>query len=227
MQPRVPGSIITASVFLFIYGALLLFCGVCGGASVAIQPKEDPMGLKAAMDKEAPGHELISYGGIATNVLFGMLFLASGVGVLRLVNFFRILAYLACAGILLTTAGSTILTALYIFPVQQRIIMQQMQNPNQPPMPFDMNMVMSGSLALGILITIGAHLFFCGFIAIPLSMKSARDAFAGIVPESDDPYSRRRRPRERDDDRDDFDDGYGEPKTPRSPGDTGITDRGQ
>jgi hypothetical protein len=103
-----------------------------------------------------------------------------------------------------------------------------MQNPNQPPMPVDMNMIMKGSLAFGLLIALGIPLLFCAPIVISLNMKSARDAFAGIFPESDDPYAGRRRPRDRDDDEGDgYGDDYNASKTPRSPGDTGITDRGQ
>jgi len=224
-QTRTPGSIIGASVIMFIYGALLLMCGVCGGGALALQPQNDALGLQAAMQKEAPGFIII---GIATpvfQILIGFLFIGSGIGILRLMNGFRFTAYLACAAILLTMIANGIYTAVFIIPVQQRVMMQQFQNPNNPPMPANMNMIMTGSIAFGLLIGIAIHFAFCLPIVVLVSMKSARDAFAGVLPEGDDdPYLIRRRP-PRDDD--DDDDETESPRTRRSRDDTGITDRGQ
>jgi hypothetical protein len=224
---RTPGSVISASVLMFIYGSLLLMCGTCGGVAIAMQPQNDPMGVQAMLEKEAPGHFAVSIATPVFNTLFGFMFIASGIGVLRLVRLFRVTAYLACAGILLTTIAQTTYTAIFIMPVQQRLIMQQMQNPNNPPMPanMNMNMIMTGSMAFGILLVLVIHVAFCLPTVILLSVKSAREAFAGIGPEpdDDDPYAIRRRPR-RDEDSEDDDD---EPvRRPSSRGDTGITDRG-
>lgn len=224
-QPRTPGSIIGASVIMFIYGALLVMCGACAGAMSLFQPQDDPMGINAALNQEAPGHWVVSVVSSVANILFGFLFIVSGIGVLRLSAFFRITAFLACAGILLTTIAGAVYTALVVLPVQQRVMLREMQNPNNPPLPFDVNMLLNASMAFGLLISIGIPVLFCLPTAILLSMKSARDAFAGILPQGDDdPYLVRRRPPR--DDHDDDDD-YNSSNARRSPDDTGITDRGQ
>jgi hypothetical protein len=142
------------------------------------------------------------------------------------VKSFRIIAYVACVGILFATAVNSIYSAVYIFPLQQRVMMQELQKPNNPPMPGNMNALVTGGMVGGLLLVVAVHLAFCVTIAILLSVQSARAAFAGNLPEpDDDPYTIRRRPR-RDDD-DDYDDDYESPKNPRSPGDTGITDKGE
>jgi hypothetical protein len=220
-QPRAPGSIVTAAVLMFVYGGMLLFCGVCSSASTAFQD-EKAKAMHAELLKEAPALTTIS---IVTNgiyLLLGLVFIVSGIGVLRLVKLFRGTAYLACAAILLITIASSVYTTIYVFPVQQRLILEDLQK-NNPPMPIDMNLVMSASMALGLLIGIGFPLLLCVLIVVFLNLKSARDAFAGITPEpaEDDPYAIRRSPR-----REDSDD-YEPPKPPQSPGDTGITDKGQ
>jgi hypothetical protein len=211
---------------MFIYGGLLLFCGICGSVSAVFQD-EKTQAMQAEIQKEAPGLMALSIGTNVTYLVLGVLFLVAGIGVLRLVKLFRTAAYFACATIVLVTIVSSVYTAIYVFPIQQRLIMQELEK-NNPPMPFDMGKVMAASQAFGLLVAICVPLVFCVPIVILLNRKAARDAFAGIAPgpEDDDPYAIRRLPR-RDEDADGYHEDYPLPKLPHAPGDTGITDKGQ
>jgi len=225
-KAKTPGSIFSAAIIMFVYGGLLLFCGVCGSASSLLQD-EKTKAMQAEMEKAAPALTVVSIASNASYLLIGVLFIVAGLGVLRLNKASRILAYVCCAVILLMTISSSIYTAIFVFPVQQRLIMEEMQK-NNPPMPFDMNKLMTASMAFGLLVAIGVPLLFCVPILILLNVKTARDAFAGVSPEPDeeDPYAIRRKPRREEDD-DGYSDEYESGKPPRSPGDTGITDKGQ
>lgn len=222
-SPRTPGAIIGAAVIMFIYGGLLLMCVLCGGIGLVAKDPGDPMGLEAMMDKEAPGHQVIQIGSVGFNFLFAISFFACGLGILWLNQIARFGTYLVCLGVMFVTAAGAVYNAVFLFPIQERVIAQQLQA--QGPAPFDISALMKGSMAAGLCIAVGIPLIFCLPIMILISVKSARMAFAGeFTPalSDDDDYQRGRREPSRDDD---YDDGYGsERRSDDKPPDTGFRD---
>jgi hypothetical protein len=209
-KPKTPGLVITAGVLLIVYGSLMLLCGICGGSALFIN---DPDG-EALMVKEVPGYTIVKIGEPVSNLLVGATMIASGIGVLQLMSIARIAAYVVCLYQIVFTIVRNTFTAIFVFPMMERLVAQQAQN--QPPMPFDMGQIMKSSMWLGVAIAVLIPLVFCFPILYFLSVKPARDAFAGVLPEEP--------PQDRPPRYDGYDDDD-RPRPPKSPGDTGITDR--
>lgn len=213
----IPGVVIAAAVIMFVYGGLLLLCVTCSGISLAAKPP-DHMGLQEALDKEAPGHNIVPVVVMGFNFLFAVGFIAAGFGVLWHSQIARYATYLICLAIFLITLASTIYNAVVVSPVTERVMQRHMfqQAPGQRP-PIDMGPFLVGGRILGIMIALGIPLLFCAPIVILLSVKSARDAFAGKIP-APPAEDEERRSRYRGDD-----DDYRPPsREPKFPGDTGI-----
>jgi hypothetical protein len=178
------------------------------------------MGLQAALDREAPGHMVVEIVGSVCHFLFAVALIGGGIGVLWLSQIARYGTYLLCVAILAVNCASTTYQAAVISPINERVMaaeMRQMQAKGGQPMPFDMGGLMLGGRIIGIIIALAIPVVFCAPIVILLSVKSARDGFAGRLPP--DPYEEGRRPRYADYD---DDDDYARSRPPQSPGDTGI-----
>jgi hypothetical protein len=201
---------------MFVYGGLLLVCVGCSGIALAVKPP-DQIGLEAALDKEAPGHTVVSIVGVGFNLLFGVTFIAAGFGVLWLSQIARFVTYTACLGIILVTAANTTYQALIVSPVTERLVAQHVQQVQGQAPPFNMGTLMMGSRIIGMAIAIGIPLVFCVPIVILLSVKSARNAFAGVFPAEPPEDEGRPRYGGYEDDND-----YPRSKPPEYPGDTGI-----
>jgi hypothetical protein len=227
-SPGTPGTLITAAIFMFVYGALLLICAGCGGIGALIQPRgaDDPLGLQAALDKDAPGHRVVPIVVAALQFVFAIGFIGSGVGLLFRNRIAQIATYAVCLCTILTTCCSTGYNAFVVSPVTEKVLGDNLkrdmrQQGGQAP-PFDINAMMVGGRVVGIIIAVGIPLFFCTPVLILISLKSARDAFAGKLEPSLDDYDRDDRDDRRRDD-DGYDDDY--PRSPRGRGDpdeTGI-----
>lgn len=221
--PKVPGSVTAAAVLLFVYGGLFLGCGICGSAS-AFMPDPDGGGarMKAMLDKEVPMHQVVQYGSLAATSLLYIGMIVAGFLILRLSNFGRILAYLLILLDLVLVIGTSIYQFVFITPIMERFFDEQMQKAG-PGAP-QMGGIMSIAMGAGVIIAIIIKCAFLFPVMILLITKSASDAFAGRLPAD--------APSRDDDDRSSRygegydDDDYSPPsKEPKSPGDTGITDR--
>ncbi|MBI3824236.1 MAG: hypothetical protein HY289_16330 [Planctomycetes bacterium] len=218
---RTPGSVITAAVIMFVYGGLLLICGACGGIFTGVgmaAQGPDHLGLQAALDKEAPGHQIVSMGNIALNILFALTFIGAGLGVFWLSQIARFAAYGACAGILLSTIALQTYQIVIVMPVTDRIVQEQLRigGPGQAGAPAGMGAAMAAGKVVGLLLAFGIPLAFCTPIVILLTVKSARDAFAGRF--ASEAIEEDRSPRRYSG----YDDDYPASKPPQFPGDTGI-----
>ncbi len=227
-RPNSPPSVITAAVLLLIYGGLLLVCGMCGAGGgalgMAMQDKGgDQARIQAMMDKDAPGHQFVQWGSLALNFLVAFMIIGAGIGVLRWSPIGRMTAYLGIVLDLLVSCGSNIYQIVFIMPVTEKFLaeaMLQQQKQGGPPPPFDIGALATGAGIFGVVLVVVVKLGFLVPAAICLNTAGARAAFSGQLkgPPSDD-------------DRDwgsrssGYDDGYNPPSPPRSPGDTGITDR--
>src|SRR5690349_10939300 len=96
---RTPGVVIGAASIMFVHAALLMICVGCAGIGLAAKDPNDALGIEAMLDKEAPGHTAVGIADTAFKLLFGLLLIGCGIGVLFLSNIARIGAYLTCMAI--------------------------------------------------------------------------------------------------------------------------------
>ena len=214
-----PGTVIAAAVLLIIYGAVNLTCAICAGASFLGKDADDPMQLDAMIEKDLPTYNIIQTGIAVSNLLVGGMMIVSALGVLRLMRSARIIALILGTYDVLMAILNSIYSIIFVFPVTERIFAQVAQN--QPPMPLDFAQFMNGSLWFMLLFSLVTCLALCIPVIILLATRSARAAFAGEYMQDPPPEDYRSRY-----DDDDDDEGYApSPRSPRSPGDTGITER--
>lgn len=202
---------------MLIYGGLGFLCVSCSGLGILAQGGDDKFGIQEVLDKEAPGNQIVTFVGAAISVVCCLTSLAAGIGVLRLVRFARIAAYVGILIDLVSTLTATVYIALILIPAHDVAFARQAEN--MPPGPVNVQTIMSGSMWIWLILNLLFTLAFCTAILMLLSLKSTRAAFAGEFPASpvDDRWPRKG-------DLDDYDDEpYAPP--PKSPPDTGITDR--
>ena len=213
-QAKAPGAVVTASVLLTIYGALLLICGICGGAGLAMDDAN-----AQAMMKDVPGFTAMRFVAIASTLLVAITMIVCGVGLSQLMAPARIGAYLVLIYQIFFLLMHNIYQMVFVFPATERMVALQMQNQPQPP-PFNIANFITGAVWVIAVLGILFHLAFILPTLLLLSSKSSRDAFSGrSQPDLDEDRERRPRRDEYDDDDDDED----RPKSrPKSPGDTGI-----
>jgi hypothetical protein len=211
LPPR-RGSVITAAILIFIYGAFSLVCGFCGMLSMAAN---DPA-MAEMIAKEAPLSEFLSIGSTISSLFIGVVMILLGLFVLQLKPLARIGVYVACTYDILMLLVIGVHSVFFVFPVTEKFFQEQAKNNPQGGAEFVT--FMQGILWFQLLLAAVLTLGLCGTIIILLSGARARAAFAD---EFEAPDAPRRRRRYYDDD--DDDDDYLPPS--RSGGDTGITDR--
>jgi hypothetical protein len=225
-KPKTPGFVITAAVLLFIYGSLMLICSFCGIAQMVMVaaapgPQGPPgpgdfLGQERELAKRIPSYAAVEACVHVFNLALGVTMIAAGFGALGLKPFARLVGSGAAAADLVMTLAHGVYAAVVVFPVNNRIIEEQM--PNAVNIGDFTEGISWASLAFTFLLT----LVFCIPIIAFLNAKKSRDAFAGkfeldpheerlakldVFNDEDDDY---RRPR---------------PTPPKAPGDTGITDK--
>jgi hypothetical protein len=223
-KPKCPGFVITAAVLLFIYGALKLICSFCGAAEMAIvaaapAPQAPPgqpdfgdlFAGERELAKQLPSYTAVEGANNLLNLLLGGSMILAGAGALRLKRFARILGNGAAAADLVLTLAYLVYTAVVVFPVNDRIMEEQMQNAAAFA-----SSISSATLVFLFLLT----LIFCAPIIGFLNAKKSRDAFAGKF--EPDPHEERLARLDAFNDEDDY---YRRPRSspPKSPGDTGVT----
>ncbi len=207
---KTPGTVITAAVFLFIYGGLMLLCVVCSGANPDMLDPNNPDNQRLA--NEVPGYNIVQIGTAVANLPTGLIMIVAGAGLLRLLPSARYLAYGITIFEILIALFHSGYTGALVIPAQNRIFAEEVPNLPPDPMADFMNVSMWGMLLFGL----GLVLVFLVPVLFLLSTRSARAAFAS---EYFEPPPSLRRPRY--DDFDDDDD-FGRPPSSR---DTGFRDR--
>ena len=213
-QLRIPASVSTAAILLFVYGGMMVFCNTCGIAMASVG--DDP-GMRDAMEKEVPGSGAVEVAAMVIGIALSLSMIVVGIGLYRLSPAARYAAFGVAALEIVITLVHSGYVAILVVPVQERLLAAEAQN--MPPMGFDFAGVMSTSMWVGLAMSVGACLAFCLPVIWFLSTPAARAAFErGYL----EPLPSERRPRYDgyDEDEDDHD-----PPPPRGP-ETGFTDRG-
>jgi hypothetical protein len=202
----------------------VLICSFCGAAQMAMiaavprpQPPEHLFAQEMELAKRIPSYAVVEGSLHVFNLVVGVTMIVAGIGALRLRPFARIAGSGAAAADLLMALVHGFYVVIVVFPVNQRILEEQMQN--APFNVADLSQNISwATLIFFALFSMAICLPIIGF----LNAKKSRDAFAGKF--EPDPYEERVARLDAFAKEDDGDD-YGRPRTrpPKSPGDTGIT----
>ena len=217
-KAKTPGIVIFVAVLMFIAGGINILGCVCGGGSIAmlenmklpqVQGQPDPMALPNFLKKEAPGYYPVIFTIMGLDGVLGLAKIILGIGLLRLSSTARLITMMAYVVNVLILCISVGYNGFFVLPLQSRFFAA---NP-QPGQEFAQlmaipSMILSVVLSLAVTIT----------ILVVLNMRATKEAFqAASQPPSDDDD----RPRSRYDD----DDDDRPRKSPKNPGDTGITDQ--
>lgn len=225
-KPKCPGFVITAAVLLFIYGTLMLVCSFCSAVEIAVlamvpdQPNQGAGLFEQQLElaKRVPGYVVVEGCEGVCNFASGAVMIVVGFGVLRLKPSARFVANGAAAAELLKAFLYALFTVFVVFPANDQIMAEQMQN--APPNMANVTQTMAW---FGLIFQTVLDMAFCLPILGFLNLKKSRDAFAGNF--EPDPHEERLARFDQFDEGEDDD--YGPPRSrpPRLPGDTGITGR--
>jgi hypothetical protein len=229
---KTPGLVIFVGVMMIIVGGWSLFGGLCvgGGMAVAALRKEAP-GAQGKIQpgdvgavhrffaKEVPGYFAVSFAIVGIDMLFGLGQLFAGIGLFRLSSLARIAAILLTLGKLLLSFGGHAYQIIFVLPAQERFFQLNPPVPAGQPQAFDINTILRSLTMVILVITVLIQIAIAMTVLIVLNTKNTKATFAGESSASS--AEEQERPRSRYEGSDDDDD----PPLPKSPGDTGITDR--
>jgi hypothetical protein len=223
-----PGVVIAAAVLLFIFGGISVLAGCCGVVSEAMQETiqgmipqppavqgKKPVNVHRLIAEEVPSKVYVLITFNSFNLILGVVKIIVGIGLLKMSSPARMLAFIVAGLTIFATIVESLYNAIVLMPAMQKAFAEQMKN--APPMPFDFGQLMQGSswvgTALAILVSMGIWLT----VIFLLSGEKVRTAFAeaSLPPEIEE------RSRSRYEGYDDDD----QLPPPKSPPDTGITDR--
>lgn len=232
--PKRPGTILGAAILLLIFGVYSILGGVCGGIVILtpdaignLMPKQpgvqgkaqDPLAPQRQVALEAPAYVPFALGFTGFTVLLGLLATIAGIRALKMAPAARSLGVFVAIAVILSTLVQTGYNFAYVIPITARVTAEQ-QKERPPGMP-DMSGVTTGAMYGGAIFGVIFNIVIWGIVIMLLRSKSATDAFAGKFPE--ELTSEQEKP-SRYEGYDD-DDPVRRPPPPKSPGDTGITDR--
>jgi hypothetical protein len=100
MRRRRPGSVTTFGILNIVFGALFLLCGLASLSETRaeVNGKDVSDELKAYLVSEVPGYNVWRFGSVGIGVLLGVGFVVSGIGLLQIQSWGRVLG-LVCAGV--------------------------------------------------------------------------------------------------------------------------------
>jgi hypothetical protein len=194
-----PGSYTTFAVMNFIVGGFALLCGVCSGINwdVTVNGRNVTPEMVAFLNQEVPGYSAIRIAGMVVEILLGLGLIASGVGLLQVAQWGRILAILLSALTVLHHIGMAVFQLFLVNPALDRYFARFF--------PFNFSfMVQSGAW-----VTVSWHgliLVYCIVQILVLSFQPPTRARAYEEEEGD--WEDRRRPARRPRDR--YEDEYDE-----------------
>lgn len=241
-KPARPGSLTFVAIVLIILGSLSLLGGLTGAPTLIItavtpdppprQPGEPPNAndIHRMAAKETATYYPVVGGSILVDLLFGIGQIVCGIGLLKMNPSRRIPAILVTLVKMVFSWGNQAYQVVVLGPVTAKFFEEAMKMPAgpqgqpPPPMPFDMGTCMQAGMGIGVAITVIVQLAILLTITLILTSAGTKAAFAAAAaPQVDDGAfeadkdERRRSRYEGYDDEDDL--------PPKSPPDTGITDR--
>jgi hypothetical protein len=197
MYRRRPGSVTTFAILNFVFAGLLLICGVM---AVAADTKGDVTingvrtDLNDYLTSEVPGYAAYPVMTLVLRLLLAVGFVISGIGLLQVQNWGRILAVVSASLAIVYQLGDSIYELGFVVPAIRNLVAR---------VPLGLGGVATGAATAGAVIR--ALIIVAYSIVLLVCMLQAHMArvFAGDYPGEparDDDY---RRPR-----RDDYDDDY-------------------
>ena len=219
---KTPGMVTLVAILMFIAGGFNILGCVCGGGSIAMleaipdMPRgpgqQDPKAMQRFLTKEVPGYYPVVFGILGIDGLLGIAKIALGIGLLRLNAMARLLTMAVYGFNLLLALASGVYNATILLPAQSRFIAA-----NPAPEHVMVQPIAIGSLVLGILLALAVSIT----ILVVLNLRSTKEAFLAA---SQPPTEAEDRPASRYEGYDDEDD-RPRKRTPKFPGDTGITEQ--
>jgi hypothetical protein len=113
-----------------VFGSLFLLCTVCGGALLLMMLGNSSMfqigGVNPVQDmwdfvkREIPAYPAIAIGSLVAGLVLNALLLISGIGLLNMQNWARVLALIYSVITIIEQIGSLIFTIAYVNPVMTR-----------------------------------------------------------------------------------------------------------
>jgi hypothetical protein len=200
MARRRPGSLVTFAVLNFVLALLLLICGISdlagikGEATTVVNGLRSTVDLKEYLQENVAGYAAYPFISLTASILLAAGFVVSGVGLLQVQNWGRILAVVSAAAAMAYQLFDSVYQLGFVIPAVRNLMG---------------GVPLVGGMAAGAYtgkVVVWALLVVAYSIVLLVSMLQGNMArvFAGDYrgqPEPDDDY--RRRPR-----RDDYDDDY-------------------
>jgi hypothetical protein len=219
MARQRPAVLTVMGILNLVFGSLGLLCGLCGGigflfilggagqGGAGFGGGPNPFAAEADkwrfMSQEIPAFPAVRIGELVVGFLFSTCLIVSGIGLLNMRGWGRVLALLYSLFTILLTLGSLIFTLAVVNPVQQRWILDfRRRNPGAPT-----NDLLTDPTLVNILTVVGAVLsmIYAIVLLITMLLPSVSAAVAGRSPaadydldrgEDDDDLGRERRRRQ-------------------------------
>jgi hypothetical protein len=198
-MPRRPEVLVIFAVLNIIVGALLLFCGVCSGSegTLTVNGKDVTEQMKEHMNTEIPGYTAIRMTGVVTAIALGLGFLASGIGLLNLMQWGRVVGLVCAAVAILQQIATSLFQVLAVAPARARFLDK------------------FGPISLGFVATIWGWVVLAGALVV---VTCSVIVLVGLLSRSvSQAFSRPRRDFEDDEDDDDWEDRRRRPARRRPP----------
>jgi hypothetical protein len=178
------GAFTAFAVLNFIIGGLLLVCAVCSGVdwTVTVNNQDVTEQLKAFLNLEIPNYSVYKIGGAIMAFVLGLGLIASGVGLLHMQNWARVLAIVCCIIGILHHGAEIYLQLVLVNPALERFFGR---------FPFISFFPKFVNLVGVVVLSAGAVYFLIQAIVLPLS--SARISVPDYYDEDERPPSRGRR----------------------------------
>jgi hypothetical protein len=201
-----PGVVVAAAILLFIAGGFSVLGVFCAGIGLAAQsampenpalkgkPALDARALQKRMNDEIPGKQFVDYGNLGFNFLFGIVKIIVGVGLLKMMSWARMTAFVVAVISILFMLGHAAYQAIVEFPVNDRIFADQAKE-LPPNMPFNFPMFMQSIAIVVLVLAVVIVLAYWLTVIFLLSGERVRMAFANAG--TDPPPTDEEKPRSR------------------------------
>lgn len=188
-RTRRPTIILVMAILNMVMGGITLLCGLCaagGNALLAAMATSAPgavgnpvQDMTTFLNKEVPGWQAVEIGRGILLILFAIVLVVSGIGLLKMQKWARWLSVSYAVVSLLFTLGYTVFELGLVLPATEKYQKQQEQlNKSVAPPPGFQAGQRVGSM-VGIVIASGVSIAFAIALAIVMFLPDVAAAFAG------------------------------------------------
>jgi len=200
MRQQRPAGIQVIAILLLLFGSLGALGGVCGlglqlagGAKIfVVTPAPGapaPPDTEGMMRARIPYYDAMQYGGAALGAIVGGVMIASGIGLLKMRPWARVLAIIYACYNVVATIGSFVFNIAVVLPVMREVFAEVGADPKLPPLAaqiFNMTMAFTTAMMYAMLL----FLVWPAAILIVMFHPRVRAAFQPkpreFIPEEDD-----------------------------------------